>query len=70
LFRRKRERYDEFLNSVQILQTMDPYERSKLSDALREERYKSGDYVIREGEIGDKFYIICEGEAIATKTIE
>jgi cAMP-dependent protein kinase regulator len=49
---------------------MDPYERSKLSDALKEERYKKGDYVIREGEIGDKFYIICEGEAIATKTIE
>ena len=26
--------------------------------------------VIREGEIGDKFYMIIEGEAIATKTLE
>ena len=33
---RKRERYDEFLQSIKILQTMDPYERSKLSDALTE----------------------------------
>ena len=46
---------------------MDPYERSKLGDALKEEHYKKGDYVIKEGEIGDKFYFISEGEAIATK---
>ena len=46
---------------------MDPYERSKIGDALKEERYKKGDYVINEGELGDKFYIIVEGEAIATK---
>lgn len=49
---------------------MDPYERSKLGDALREEKYKKGDLVIQEGQIGDKFYIISEGEAIATKIIE
>lgn len=40
---------------------MDPYERSKLSDALKEEKYKKGEYVIREGEIGNCFYIIIEG---------
>jgi CRP-like cAMP-binding protein len=49
---------------------MDPYERSKLGDALKEERYKKGDFIIQEGQIGDKFYIISEGEAVATKTIE
>ena len=49
---------------------MDPYERSKLSDALKEEKFKKDDYLIREGEFGNKFYIIIEGEAIATKTVE
>ena len=49
---------------------MDPYERSKLGDALMEEKYKRGDYVIKEGEIGHKFYIVCDGEAVATKTID
>ena len=49
---------------------MDSYERSRLGDALKEEKYKKGDYVIEEGQIGDKFYFISEGEAIATKTIE
>ena len=66
----KRQRYDDFLGSVKILQTMDPYERSKLSDAFVEHKYKKGDIVIKEGEIGDVFYIIAEGDAIATKTLQ
>lgn len=49
---------------------MDPYERSKLCDAFVEYKYKKGDYVIREGELGDIFYIIAEGDAIATKTLK
>ena len=48
---------------------MDPYERSKLADALKEEKFSKGDYIIKEGDIGDKFYLISEGEAIATKTL-
>ena len=67
---KKRQRYEDFLQSVKILQTMDPYERQKLSDALKEEKYKKGDYIIREGELGDKFYLISEGEAIATKQLQ
>mmetsp|Transcript_34465 Transcript_34465/g.33659 ORF Transcript_34465/g.33659 Transcript_34465/m.33659 type:complete len:180 (+) Transcript_34465:478-1017(+) len=66
---RKREKYDNFLQSVQILQTMDPYERQKLGDALKEEKFNKGDFVIQEGQIGDKFFLISEGEAIATKTL-
>lgn len=37
---------------------------------MKEEKFKKGDYVISEGEIGDKFFIISEGAAVATKTIE
>lgn len=36
---------------------------------MKEEKYKKDDFVIKENEIGDKFYLICEGEAIATKTL-
>jgi cAMP-dependent protein kinase regulator len=61
LYSKKREKYEEFLSHVKILSSMDPYERSKLGDALKEERFKKGDYVIREGEIGDTFYFISEG---------
>jgi cAMP-dependent protein kinase regulator len=64
---KKRVKYENFLQSVKILQSMDPYERSKIADALKEEKYKKGEYVISEGDIGDKFFILSEGEAIATK---
>ena len=49
---------------------MDHYERSKLADAIKDERYEPNDFIIREGEIGNVFYIINEGTAIATKTLE
>jgi cAMP-dependent protein kinase regulator len=45
---------------------MNPYERSVLSDAFCEESFKKGEYIIRQGEEGNKFYFIEEGEAIAT----
>lgn len=64
---RKREKYEAFLSSVKILQSMDPYERSQVADALKPETFAKGDYIIKEGDIGDKFYLINEGEAIAIK---
>lgn len=49
---------------------MDHYERSKISDAIKEEKYQVGDHVIKQGDQGNVFYIIVEGEAVATKTFE
>lgn len=48
---------------------MDSYERNKLADAIKEQWYKKGDYVITEGAQGDVFYLIMSGKAIATKTL-
>jgi cAMP-dependent protein kinase regulator len=44
---RKREKYEDFLKSVELLQNMDHYERSKLADAIKEETYQPGSYIIR-----------------------
>ena len=66
----KREKYEEFLQRVTILQNMDSYERSKLSDAIVEKWFEEGDYVIKEGEEGNIFYLIMSGQAHATKTVE
>lgn len=66
---RKREKYEEFLSRVSLLDDMDPYERSQIADALKEVKFGTDDYVIQEGEWGDAFYIILEGNAIATKVL-
>ena len=45
---RKREKYEEFLKSVQLLSSMDHYERSKLADAIKEEKFDPEEYIIKE----------------------
>ena len=67
---KKREKYEEFLKNVKILSNMDAYERSKLADAIKEKWFNEGDYIIKEGEEGNTFYLVMSGEAIATKTLE
>jgi len=49
---------------------MDPYERSKLGDAVKEHNYMKDDYIIKEGEDGSTFYLIQEGTAVAMKVLE
>lgn len=48
---------------------MEPYERSVLSDAFVEEKYRPGDFIIKQGDEGNKFYFIEEGTAVATRNI-
>jgi cAMP-dependent protein kinase regulator len=65
---KKRDKYEKFLRSVEILSSIDNYELAQISDALKVEKVKKGDYIIRQKEEGDKFYIIEDGEAYASFT--
>jgi cAMP-dependent protein kinase regulator len=65
---KKREKFEAFLKAVPLLEGMEPYERSKVSDALRMETYEAGVTIVNQGDPGDKFFIIEDGEAIATKS--
>ena len=67
---RKREKYETFLAQVPIFETMEPYERSKLADAFVDKRFSSGEFIIREGEAGHELFLLQEGSAIATKTLQ
>ena len=66
----KREKYEKFLKKVDILSTIDSYELGKICDSLKSGVYQKGDYIIKEGEMGDVFYIMEEGKCNATKTLE
>jgi cAMP-dependent protein kinase regulator len=67
---RKRDKYETFLKSVPLLQSMDHYERSKLADAIKEEKYEAEEFIIKQGENGNTFYFVVEGQAVATKTVQ
>ena len=67
--RNKRELYDDFLSKVDLLEDMDAYERSQIADAFTPVNFNDGDFVLREGENGDIFFFVTEGEAVATKTL-
>lgn len=68
---KKREKYDDFLEKVEILKCMEKFERTKIADAFKEEWFEEGKYIIKEGDKNtDKFYMIIEGECDATKIIE
>lgn len=64
---KRRTKYDEFLKSVTLISSLEPYERSQIADALKPEVFKQGDTIVTQGEPGDKFYIIEDGKLFAMK---
>ena len=64
---KKREKYENSLKNVPILSTIDAYELGQICDAVNSEKANKGDYIIKQGEKGDKFFILDEGEAYAAK---
>ena len=67
---KKRDRYEQFLKSVDILSELDSYEVMQIADALKTCHFDKGGIVMKEGEYGDVFYIIEEGSASAYKKVE
>lgn len=47
-----REKYNDFLNKVEILQTLNGYEKDKVADCLQQDRFEQGSVIIKEGEEG------------------
>jgi len=64
----RRRLYEEFLEGVPLLSTLDPYERSKVADALETQKYPPGATIIKEGDAGEAFYLLESGEAEAYKS--
>jgi cAMP-dependent protein kinase regulator len=67
---KKREKFENFLKKVDILSTIDSYELTQICDAIKETTFLKGDFIIKEGDYGDIFYILEDGNCKATKTLE
>ena len=58
---KKRKMYEEFLSKVKILQELDQWERLTVADALETVQFNDGDHIVVQGEKGNDFFIIVEG---------
>nr|XP_010306153.1 PREDICTED: cGMP-dependent protein kinase 2-like [Balearica regulorum gibbericeps] len=64
----RQEQYRNFLRSVSLLKNLPEDKLTKIMDCLEVEYYNKGDYVIREGEEGNTFFIIANGKVIVTQS--
>lgn len=63
----RRRMYEQFLSEVPILSTLSDYERSKIADTLETQKFAAGTVIIKEGDIGEAFYLLESGVAEAYK---
>ncbi|KAI1463947.1 camp-dependent protein kinase regulatory subunit [Daldinia caldariorum] len=63
----RRRLYESFLEEVPLLSSLTPYERSKIADALETKKFPKGYTIIKQGDIGNSFFLLEDGEADAFK---
>jgi cAMP-dependent protein kinase regulator len=61
------EQYIEFLKDVKILRTVTDVERQLIASALIPLEFNAGQVIMRQGDKGDNFYIVQEGEVVCTQ---
>lgn len=63
----KREYYDELLCRCPMFAQLEAYERHFVADGLQPIIAEAGEMIFAEGDSGDRFYIVEEGEVVMSK---
>mmetsp|Transcript_70914 Transcript_70914/g.163951 ORF Transcript_70914/g.163951 Transcript_70914/m.163951 type:complete len:338 (-) Transcript_70914:92-1105(-) len=58
-------KYEGWLSEVELLKTLNHFELSKLADVLENHCFAGGEDIILQGESGDRFFILEDGQAAA-----
>ncbi|KAK1791111.1 hypothetical protein P4O66_002144 [Electrophorus voltai] len=66
----RHEEYFSFLRSVSLLKDLPEEKLAKIVDCLEIDYFNKGEYIIREGEEGNTFFIIAKGEVLVTQSTE
>lgn len=56
-----------FIESVKLFESLSPMEKMQMADALKPVSFAEGELIIKEGDVGNAFYIVEDGEVICTK---
>ncbi len=59
----------DLLKNAPLFQTLDDAELAEIAELCKEERYESGAYVFREGEPGNRLYLIADGEVRISRDV-
>ena len=59
----------DLLRSVAIFKDLDDTELAEVAELCREEKYVSGEYIFREGESGNRLYLIVEGDVRISRDV-
>jgi CRP-like cAMP-binding protein len=57
------------LRNVPLFKDLDDSELAEVADVCREEQFVSGEYIFREGESGNRLYLITEGEVRISRDV-
>lgn len=60
----KRKLHEGFLKSVPLFKSLEVAEIHKIADALEPVSFMDGEVVLKQGDVGDNFYLIEKGEAL------
>ena len=61
--------YTELLKGVAIFQDLDEGELARVSEVCRTQDFVSGEYIFKEGEPGNRLYLVIEGEVRISRMI-
>lgn len=59
----------DLLKNVAIFKDLDDTEIAEVAEKCREEQYNSGEYIFREGEAGNRLYLIVQGEVRISRDV-
>jgi len=59
------QKYEGWLKDVDILRNLNHFELSRLAEALKIHNFQKDTDIIRQGDVGDRFFILAEGTATA-----
>ena len=66
---RKRKLLEGALEGVPLLANLSKQERAHVADAMETVTYSAGDYVLRQGEVGESMFFVMRGECVATQNV-